>query len=178
MYKHQDFEYQPQHPHLKNYTNCPACFHQDDRFQHSAACGFFDRPQCKQADAIWQKIMAKDEEDRADFVKIVDKIMNDSSQIPEGPRLIEAIRKVQKKVWKEYANWLDELKDKYHLLDVRGEGLYQWFDRDKKKAMFDLYGWLDRVIHFSIDPKGKFAGERGPVPTLKDIASANTVGHV
>ena len=174
MYRDPHVEYQPQHPHLKSNQHNLL----DDRFEHSAACGFLDRKQCKQAEEIWKKIMAKDEEDRGDFVKIVDKIMKDSSQIPEGPRLIKAIRKVNKGVWKEYAVWLDELKDKYLVIKVRGAGLYQWFDRDKKKAMWDYFGWLKNVINWSIDPKGRFAGERGPVPTLKDIASANTVGHV
>ena len=179
MYKHQDFDYTPQHPNLKNYNNCPACLHQDDRFQHSAACGFLDRKECKQADAIWAKIMAKGEEDRADFVKMVKKRMQKTGFIPEGPRLIESIRKAQQGVWKEYADLLEELEKKYHLITVDGKGLYQWFGpQDKKKAMWDYFGWLKNVINWSIDPKGKYAGQRGPVPTLKDIASANTVGSV
>ena len=38
MYKHQDFDYEPQHPSLK-ILDCPACLHQkDDRFEHSAGC--------------------------------------------------------------------------------------------------------------------------------------------
>jgi hypothetical protein len=122
--------------------------------------------------------MAQGEEDRADFVAKCHKIMKEPGFIPEGERLIDSLRKRQKGVWKEYAVWLDELKDKYHLITVQKEGLYQWWDRDKKKAMWDYFGWLKNVINWSIDPKGRFAGERGPVPTLKDIASANTVGHV
>ena len=173
MYKHQDFEYQPQHPHLKNYNNCPACLHQDDRFQHSAACGFFDRTECKQADEIWAKIIAKSDEDRAGFVDAVKAVIGDHKD--DGKGLIDSLKKGD---YKGIAKLLDELKEKYHLISVQGAPLYQWWDRDKKKSMWDYFGWLKMVIYYSIDPKGRFAGERGPVPTLKDIASANTVGTV
>ena len=173
MYKHKDFEYQPEHPRLKNYTTCNACYHLDDRFEHSAACGMLDRKECKQADAIWKKIIAK--KDRADFAKAVDELVKKGS-IKKGKKLLEELKKNNNT--KEYAALLDKLKDKYHLLDVQGEGLYQWWDRNKKKSMWMLFDWLDRVIRYSIDPTGKYAGQRGPVPTLKDIASANTVGTV
>ena len=174
MYKHQDFEYQPQHPHLKNYNNCPACFHQDDRFQHSAACGFLDRKECKQADEIWKKIMAKSDEDRAAFVDTVKEAI-ENEKIKDGKKLIESLKKG---AGKELAALLDKLKDKYHLMDFGDSGLYQWNDRDGKKSMWDYFSWLKQVIYYSIDPKGRFAGKRGPVPTLKDIGSAKTVGHV
>jgi len=173
MYKHQDFEYQPQHPHLKNYNNCPACLHQDDRFQHSAACGFLDRSACKEADAIWAKIVAKSDEDKAGLVDATKAAINDG--IKDGKKLIDSLKKGD---YKGLAKLLDELKDKYHLTDFDGEGLYQWNDRDGKKSMWDYFSWLKQVIYYSIDPKGRYAGKRGPVPTLKDIGSAKTVGHV
>ena len=174
MYKHKDFDYEPQHPRLKNYTTCNACFHLDDRFEHSAACGMLDRKECKQADAIWKKIIAKG--DRADFANAVKELVKKES-IKKGKKLLEELKKNNNT--KEYAALLDKLKDKYHVVDVQGEGLYQWFGPgDKKKAMWMLKDWLEKVIYYSIDPNGKFAGKRGPVPTLKDIASANTLGTV
>jgi len=174
MYRDPHVEYQPQHPQLKSNQHPQL----DDRFEHSAACGFLDRKECKQAEKIWEEIMAKGEEDRADFAALVTKRMEKTGFIPEGERLIKSIRKAQQGVWQEYAVLLEKLKGKYLLTTVRGKGLYQWFDRDKKKSMYDYFGWLKQVIYLSIDPKGKYAGERGPVPTLKDIASSKTVGKV
>jgi len=174
MYRDPYVYYQPQHPQI-NSNQHPQL---DDRFQHSAACGFFDRKECKEAENIWAKIMEKDEEDRADFVKRVDKELEKGSFIPQGWRLIERLRKAQRGVWKEYAVLLEELKDKYHLKTVTDKkwggkmGIYQWFNEDKKKDMYDYLGWLKQVIHLSIDPNGPYAGERGPVPTMKDIAAA------
>ena len=178
MYRDPYVYYQSQHPLLKSNQHPQL----DDRFQKSAACGFLDRKECKKADAIWKEIMEKGEEDRRMFVEKVDKIIEKASSRHElGEKLITTLQK--RGTWQSYADLLVKLKKTYLLRTFKDQkgykmGLYQWWDKDKKKAMFDYYGWLDRVIHYSIDPDGKFAGERGPVPTLKDIASANTVGHV